>query len=90
MNNFEDRAKWTPVQARSEFRQNNLPGVSTGDIAMGHVQASVAILQSSVAGDFAKFCEMNPAPCPLLYQAKPGEVGAPPLASDSDIRYNLL
>lgn len=86
MNNFKDRTSWTPAQARSEFRQNNFPGVSTGDIAMGHVQASVAILPTSVAGDFAEFCKMNWAPCPLLYQAKAGEVGAPPLAADSDIR----
>ena len=86
MDHFKHRSRWTPVEARLNFRHNNLPGVSTGDIAMGHVQASVVILPSSVADDFAEFCQMNQASSAVIYQSKPGEVGAPPLAADSDIR----
>ena len=86
MDHFENRSTWTPLQARQKLRHNNLPGVSTGDIAMGHVQASVAILPSCVAADFAEFCKLNQASCAVIYQSKPGEVGAPPLAADSDIR----
>lgn len=90
MDHFENRSKWTPLQARQNSRRHNLPGVSTGDITMDHVQASVAILPSCVATDFAEFCKLNQASCAVIYQSKLGEVGAPPLAVDSDIRWQLL
>ena len=75
-----------PGAGQTEFSSHNLPGISTGDIAMGHVQTSVVILPSSVTDDFAEFCKLNQASCAVIYQSKPGEVDAPPLAADSDIR----
>lgn len=56
----------------------------------GHLQANISIVPSRVADDFEKFCQLNPSACPLLYRSKPGEVTAPPLAQNSDIRLGFF
>ena len=89
MLSFEDRANWTPAQARAQFRQNVFPFVQTGGIAAAYTQVSVSVVPSAQAKLFAEFCRLNHAPCPVVYQSKPGQVTAPPLAADLDIRQLL-
>ena len=80
--------KWKPSDARYEFRTNpEFEGSSTSGFCMGYLQANLAILPSSLADDFLQFCELNKAPCPLLYSSKRGELSAGILARDSDVRY---
>ena len=76
----------SPAEARRLFRNGGMNGETTSGLCLGYIQANIAILPSELAGDFERFCQMNEAACPVLYCSKPGEVGAPPLAVDSDIR----
>ena len=79
---------WKPSKARYEFRTNEeLEGKSSSGYCMGYLQANLAILPSFLADDFEQFCELNKAPCPLLYRSKIGELSAGNLAPDSDVRY---
>ena len=39
-----------------------------------------------MADDFELLCAKNSCAFPHLYRSQPGEVSAPPLASDSDVR----
>jgi len=53
------------------------------------VQGNLAILPAAVAGDFLRFCQLNPKPCPLLAASAPGDWRLPALAEDLDIRTDL-
>ncbi|RMX45998.1 hypothetical protein pdam_00002052 [Pocillopora damicornis] len=86
MLSLKDRANWTGAQARSQFRRNFFPREQTNGMSAGFTQASVHIIPSSAADHFHEFCKMNHAALPLVYRTKPGEVSAPPLAADLDIR----
>ena len=86
----EPIAKWTPSEARYQFRTNpDLEGSSTSGYCMGRLQTNLAILPSSLADEFQQFCELNKAPCPLLYKSKRGELSAGILAEESDVRYRM-
>ena len=76
----------TPDSMRKLFRNGKLKKHLTSGLCQNFVQANIAIVHSDYADDFKKFVDLNNAPCPLLYQSKCGEVGAPLLAKDSDIR----
>lgn len=82
----ENAATLLPSEARALFRLNRYYGATTG-FCRGYLQANVVVFPEPLADDFEEFCRRNRAPLPLLYRSKPGEVGAPPLAEDSDIRY---
>ena len=78
---------WKPCEARKQFRTNpDLEGKSSSGYCAGYLQANLAILPASLADDFEQFCEINKAPCPLLYRSGVGEVTAGMFASDSDVR----
>ena len=80
---------WKPSKARYEFRTNpEWQGKTSSGFCMGYFHANLAILPSSLEKDFERFCELNNAPCPLLYRSKTGELSAGFLAPDSDVRYN--
>jgi uncharacterized protein YcsI (UPF0317 family) len=53
------------------------------------VQGNLAILPAGLAGDFLRFCQLNPKPCPLLGVSAPGDWRIPHLADDLDIRTDL-
>ena len=74
-----------PIEARALFRKNGYTGFTSGFCA-GYAQFNVIILSSAFADDFEKFCLSNSGALPLLYRSKVGEIGAPPLAEDSNIR----
>ena len=80
----------TPDSMRKLFRSGKLKKQLTSGICQDFLQANIAIVHSDYADDFKKFIELNSAPCPLLYQSRNGEVAAPLLAKDSDIRLIFL
>jgi uncharacterized protein YcsI (UPF0317 family) len=78
----------TGRDARIAARTGALKGQTAG-IAPGFVQGNLAILPQSLAGDFLRFCQLNPKPCPLLAASAPGDPALPTLAEDLDIRTDL-
>ena len=47
------------------IRRGDWTGPTSG-LAPGYVQGNLAILPKAFAADFARFCQLNPKPCPLL------------------------
>ena len=78
----------TGCDARLAIRAGEVTGQTAG-LAPGYVQGNLAILPASVAGDFMRFCQLNPKPCPLLAASAPGDFRLPTLAADLDIRTDL-
>lgn len=78
----------TGREARLAARGGAFKGQTAG-IAPGYVQGNLAILPGNLAGDFLRFCQLNPKPCPLLAASAPGDSRLPTLADDLDIRTDL-
>ncbi len=78
----------TGEAARLRVRSGDHTGPTAG-LAPGYVQANMAILPKSLAGDFQRFCAMNPKPCPLLASSEPGDPRLPALGANLDIRTDL-
>jgi uncharacterized protein YcsI (UPF0317 family) len=78
----------TGRDARLATRAGGFKGQTAG-VAPGYVQGNLAILPGNVAGDFLRFCQLNPKPCPLLAASAPGDFRLPTLADDLDIRTDL-
>jgi len=74
--------------ARLAARSGQFKGATAG-LAPGYVQGNLAILPGALAGDFLRFCQLNPKPCPLLASSSPGDFRLPSLADDLDIRTDL-
>jgi uncharacterized protein YcsI (UPF0317 family) len=74
--------------ARRAIRQGRWTGHTSG-LADGHVQGNVVILPETLAGDFLRYCQRNPKPCPLLAVGEPGQAKLPTLGSDIDICTDL-
>ena len=77
-----------PVEVRRRIRTGQYNG-QTGGLAGGCVQANLAVLPASYADEFARFCQRNPKPCPLLAMSEPGSPHLPELAADIDLRTDL-
>jgi uncharacterized protein YcsI (UPF0317 family) len=58
-------------------------------LAAGYVQGNLAVLPKDLAGDFLRFCQRNPKPCPLIGVSEVGEPRVPALGTDLDIRTDL-
>lgn len=58
----------------------------TAAVAPGHVQGNLAILPADLAGDFLRFCQRNPKPCPVIGISEVGSPAVPELGRDLDIR----
>ncbi|XP_078686673.1 D-glutamate cyclase, mitochondrial-like [Branchiostoma floridae x Branchiostoma belcheri] len=88
MSRWDDEtfAAWHPRDVRRLIRTGELRGRSTSGMCSGYAQANITILPKSLADDFEAFCSLNPGAFPLLYRSEPGELTAPPLAEESDIR----
>ena len=80
-----DAAKRSPKEIRAIFRKNEYYGTTSG-FCVGHAQANVIMLPSSLADDFECLCRKNSGCFPLLYRSQPGDIGAPPLADNTDIK----
>jgi uncharacterized protein YcsI (UPF0317 family) len=61
----------------------------TSSLAPGFVQGNLAILPAALAGDFLRFCQRNPRPCPVLGLSEPGSPRIPELGADLDLRTDL-
>src|SRR5260370_14939226 len=69
----------TGRDARLAARGGALKGKTAG-VAPGYVQGNLAILPGALAGDFLRFCQLNPKPCPVLAASAPGDHRLPTLA----------
>src|ERR1700760_1290470 len=78
----------TGRDARLAARGARFKGQTAG-VAPGYVQGNLAILPGNVAGDFLRFCQLNPKPCPLLAASSPGDARLPSLGPDLDIRTDI-
>ena len=76
------------AKARAEIRAGRYTSHTSG-IARDHVQGNVVILPKSLAGDFLRYCQRNPKPCPLLAVSEQGDPMLPKLGADIDIRTDL-
>lgn len=81
----ENPSNLHPSEARELFRRGLYSGPTEG-FCDGYFQINLAVLPECLADDFEEFCRRNRAPFPLIYRSKPGEVAAPPLAKNSDVR----
>jgi uncharacterized protein YcsI (UPF0317 family) len=78
----------TGLAVRLAARAKRLAG-HTSSLAPGFVQGNLAILPAALAGDFLRFCQRNPKPCPLLGIGEPGSPFVPELGVDIDLRTDL-
>jgi uncharacterized protein YcsI (UPF0317 family) len=86
-NDYPDLPR-TGLEARLAIRHQERTGTTAG-FAPGFVQANLAILPEALAGDFLRFCQLNPKPCPLIGVSAPGDWRLPMLAQDLDIRTDV-
>lgn len=75
-------------EARKAIRSKAHKGHTVG-LAPGHVQGNLMILPESMAMDFLRFCQQNPAPCPVLAVSNPGDPFLPTLGKDIDVRHDI-
>ena len=78
----------TGRDARRRIRAGSFR-LPTSGMAPGYVQGNLAILPQALAADFARFCQLNPKPCPVLGQSEPGDWRLPHLGEDLDIRTDI-
>ena len=79
----------TGIDARRRIRNGGSNLAPTSGMAPGFVQGNLAILPKALAADFARFCQLNPKPCPLLASSEPGDWRLPTLGEDLDIRTDI-
>jgi uncharacterized protein YcsI (UPF0317 family) len=75
-------------EARRAIRAGEWTAHTSG-LAPGWAQGNVVILPEKLAGDFLRFCQRNPKPCPLLAVSEPGEPMLPELGEAVDIRTDV-
>lgn len=78
----------SPEALRAACRAGTFDGPTSGR-APGFVQANMVILPASHAAAFARFCELNPGPCPVLEVLAAGDPTPARLAPDADVRHDL-
>ena len=86
LNNDLDDA--SPGHVRSLIRSGAITG-QTGGMAMGYMQGNLVILPANLALDFARFCQRNPKPCPLVGISDTGDPILRTLGKDIDIRSDV-
>lgn len=78
----------TPAAVRRRLRVGTGHRPTAG-LAPGYLQGDLVILPERLAGDFARYCLLNPRPCPVIGVSEPGDPRLPTLGSDLDIRTDL-
>ena len=76
------------AQVRAAIRSGQWASHTSG-LADRHVQGNLVILPAALAGDFLRYCQRNPKPCPLLAVGEPGSPALPSLGADIDIRTDV-
>lgn len=77
-----------PAAVRHAVRAGRFRSQTSGQ-APGYVQGNLAILPRELAGDFLRFCQLNPKPCPVIGMGEPGDPALPRLGRDIDIRTDV-
>ena len=85
---FEELRGKSIKDARPHFRSGAYTGHTAG-IGPGMLQGNVAILPEALALDFARFCQRNPQPCPLIGMSDTGNPMMHTLGEDIDIRTDV-
>ncbi len=85
---FDAEGAKNAQQVRKQIRQGNWHSHTSG-LASDHVQGNVVILPQALAGDFLRYCQRNPKPCPVLAVSEPGQAMLPSLGADIDICTDL-
>jgi uncharacterized protein YcsI (UPF0317 family) len=75
-------------EARAAIRQGSFSSHTSG-VARDHVQGNLVILPRALAGDFLRYCQRNPKPCPVLAVSEPGDPMLSSLGDDIDIRTDV-
>ena len=78
----------SPVEARRLIRSGAHSG-HTAAMAPGYMQGNLAILPAAYALDFARYCQRNPKPCPLVGISETGDPMLRTLGEDIDIRTDV-
>ena len=86
--NLKDAPASEAQAVRQRIRRGEITGHTSG-LAPGCVQGNVAILPQALAGDFLRFCQLNPKPCPVLAVGAPGDPSLPTLGADIDMRSDV-
>jgi uncharacterized protein YcsI (UPF0317 family) len=73
---------------RRAIRQGQWTSHTSG-VAQDRVQGNLVILAERDAGDFLRYCQRNPKPCPVLAVSEPGQPMLPTLGPDIDIRTDV-
>lgn len=85
---FDEAAYLSPQELRKRIRAGEWTRETVG-LALGQMQANLAIVPVEDAFDFMRFCQRNPKPCPLIAVTDPGDPTAAFFAADADIRTDL-
>ena len=78
----------TAAAVRRACRTGELSTPTPG-LALGYVQANLAVVPRDLAFDFLLFCQRNPKPCPLLDVTEPGDPVPRGVAPDADLRTDV-
>ncbi len=78
----------TPLDVRLACRSGAMTGPTAG-LAPGFVQGNLVILPQELAGDFLRFAQANPKPCPVIGVSEPGAWSIPALGANLDVRSDL-
>jgi uncharacterized protein YcsI (UPF0317 family) len=73
---------------RRGARAGTLTG-PTSSLAPGFVQGNLVVVPTDAADAFARFCAVNPQPCPVLGVTEAGVPHLPALGKDIDLRTDL-
>ncbi len=77
-----------PRELRAVFRTNDFQGCTAG-MAEDYTHGNLAIVPAEHALDFARFCQRNPKPCPLVGVSDTGDPMLRTLGEDIDVRTDL-
>jgi uncharacterized protein YcsI (UPF0317 family) len=77
------------AEVRRQARLGRLTGPTPG-LALGYVQANLAVVPRDLAFDFLLFCHRNPQPCPVLDVTDPGCPEPRAVAPGADVRTDVL
>ena len=75
-----------PQALRNLFRSGQAYLQHTNGSCPGHLQTNIVIIPKDVAGEFEQYCRSNSSSCPLIFKSNPGQVTAPLIGDDVDIR----
>ena len=75
-----------PQALRNLFRTGQAYLQHTNGSCPGYLQTNIVIIPKDVAEEFEQFCRSNSSSCPLIFKSNPGQVTAPLIGDDIDIR----